>query len=349
MRQRIGREGLSVLLVTHIPNIRYLCGFSGSHAFFLLGREKSWIISDGRYQEQIAQEAVGPTFVLQGQRKDTIAVAETLTDLPLGKVGFESDHLAVGRHTTLSEACPDRQLVATQGWVEELRATKDTVEVDLIRQAVRIAEKAFEKVLPEIQQGMTERELAHQLEDLMWREGADKEPFDTLVLFGPRSSLPHGKPTDATLSAGSPVLMDFGCLWRGYCSDITRTVFLGEPEREFREAYRVVQEAQRAAIEAIRPDLPCREADTAARSVINEAGRGGQFVHGLGHGVGLEVHEAPRLSPTEERPLRAGMVITVEPGVYIPGWGGIRIENMVVVRAEGCEVLNQTSTEMIVL
>lgn len=349
LRQRMEREGLSVFLVTHLPNIRYICGFSGSHAALLVVQEECSIISDGRYQEQIGQEVVGATLVPQGQRKDSTAIAETLADMPPGKAGFESDHFFVARHTTLSEVCTERQLVATVGWVEELRAAKDDGEIHLIRQSLRIAEKAFERTLHDIREGMTERELAHQLEEFMWQEGAEKDAFETLVLFGPRSSLPHGKPSNATLNAGTPILMDFGCVWRGYCSDITRTIFLGEPGKEFREAYRAVHDAYQAAVEAIRPDLLCRAADATARSVLEEAGRRDQFIHSLGHGVGLEIHEAPRLSATEEEPLREGMVITVEPGVYVPGWGGIRIENMVIVRGDGPEILNRTSTEMITL
>ncbi|MFH1742296.1 MAG: aminopeptidase P family protein [bacterium] len=349
LRQRMERDGLSTFLVTHLPNVRYLCGFSGSHALLLVGMEKTVIISDGRYQEQIEREIVGAAFILQGQRRDTAAVAEMLADFPPGKVGFESHHLSVSRHTALSEARPDRDFVAATDYVEDLRIEKDDGEIDLIRQAVGIAEHAFEKVLGTIREGMTERELGHLLEDLMWQAGAETESFETLVLFGARTSLPHGKPGDTALAMGEPILMDFGCVWQGYCSDITRTVFLGDPGEEYREAYLLVQEAQQKGTNAVQPDVPCREADAAARAVFNGRGRGDQFLHSLGHGVGLEIHEAPRLAPTEEKPLRAGTVVTVEPGIYVAGWGGIRIENMVVARAGGPETLNRTSTEMIVL
>ena len=210
-----------------------------------------------------------------------------------------------------------------------------------------MAERAFEKTLSEIREGMQERELAHALEEFMWQEGAAKESFETLVLFGSRSSLPHGKPGEARLAPGMPVLMDFGCDWKGYCSDITRTIFFGKPHAEFRDTYATVQLANRTACETLRAGLSCRDADAAARSVIEKAGHKEHFVHSLGHGVGLEIHEAPRLAPTEERELKSGMVVTVEPGIYIPGWGGIRIENMVVIYEDRCDILNRTSTDLI--
>ncbi len=343
------RENLSAFLVTHLPNIRYLCGFTGSHALLILGRERCTIISDGRYQEQISREVVGADFVLQGQRRDSVATAETLKDYPSGKVGFESRHLSVALHTTLVEACTDRDFVPLTEWIEELRLTKEEGEIDSIRRALEIAERAFEQVLGDIREGMEERELAHILEDRMWREGAEKESFETLALFGARTSLPHGKPGKTVLVKGNPILMDFGCAWEGYCSDITRTVFLGDPGDEFRAAYRAVWESQNAAVQVIRSNVPCRDPDVTARMVLQKHRRADQFMHSLGHGVGLEIHEIPRLSPTEERTLLEGMVITVEPGVYVPDWGGIRIENMVVVRSDGAEVLNGSSTECIVL
>jgi len=349
LRQRMERENLSAFLVTHLPNIRYLCGFTGSHALLILGRERCTIISDGRYQEQISREVVGADFVLQGQRRDSVATAETLKDYPSGKVGFESRHLSVALHTTLAEACADRDFVPLIEWVEELRLTKEQGEIDSIRRALEIAERAFEQVLGDIREGMEERELAHILEDCMWREGAEKESFETLVLFGARTSLPHGKPGKTALTKGDPILMDFGCAWEGYCSDITRTLFLGDPGDEFRAAYCAVLESQNAALQVIRSNVPCRDPDATAREVLQKHGRGDQFMHSLGHGVGLEIHEIPRLSPTEERFLLEGMVVTVEPGVYVPDWGGIRIENMVVVRSDGAEVLNGSSTEWTVL
>ncbi|HPA44281.1 MAG TPA: Xaa-Pro peptidase family protein [bacterium] len=349
LRQKMERDNLSAFLVTHLPNIRYLCGYTGSHALLILGRERCTIISDGRYQEQISKEVVGAEFILQGQRRDSVATAETLKDYPSGKVGFESRHLSVALHTTLTETCTDRDFVPLAECVEELRLTKEENEIDSIRRALEIAERAFEQVLEDIREGMEERKLAHLLEDRMWREGAEKESFETLVLFGARTSLPHGKPGNTLLSRGDPILMDFGCAWEGYCSDLTRTVFLGDPGSEFRAAYRAVWESQNAAVQAIRPNVPCRDPDAKAREVLQKHGRGNQFIHSLGHGVGLEIHEIPRLSPTEERSLLEGMVITVEPGVYVPDWGGIRIENMVVVRSDGAEVLNGSSTECIVL
>ncbi len=349
LRQRLEREGLTHFLVSSLPNVRYLCGFSGTHALLLIGLERNVIVSDGRYAEQIQSEVVGAELELQGRRKDSETIGDVLSNASGLKLGFEGQHTSVERHKNLVGLSSDHEWISRVNWVEDLRIRKDASEVALLCESLQLAEAAFEEVLPEIRAGMTERELAHRLEDLMWQAGAEKESFETLVLFGSRSSLPHGKPSDFKLVEGMPVLMDFGCLWKGYCSDITRTVFLGDPGAEFRDAYRVVRDANLAACEAIHAGLTCRDADAAARSVIDNAGRGDLFIHSLGHGVGLEVHEMPRLAPTEEGLLEQGMVVTIEPGIYVPDWGGIRIENMVVITDDSCDVLNRTSTEMTLL
>ncbi|MGC9326925.1 MAG: M24 family metallopeptidase [Candidatus Hinthialibacter sp.] len=234
--------------------------------------------------------------------------------------------------------------------MEQLRAVKDGDEIEAIRRALHIAEAAFHKALEVIREGMTERELAHFLLNEMWRGGAVKESFDPLVLFGPRSSLCHGKPSDRPLENGDVALMDFGCLTPdGYNSDITRTVFFGRPSSELKEMYECVQAANQAAEDHLHANLSGAEGDQLAREVIRQAGREEQFMHGLGHGVGLEIHEAPRMSPLSESDLAAGNVITVEPGVYAAGTGGVRIEDMIILREDGCEVLNTSTKEMIVL
>lgn len=343
-------ENADWLFITNPHNVRYLSGFTGSYASLLIHSEKRCILTDGRYAEQVQNEVDDYTPVIQGNRKEMQAVSDIVGDLSDQTLWFEGEHLSVARYTALCESAPAKRYQAKRGLVEQRRAVKDANEIGAIRRALQIAEAAFHKVLDFIHEGMTERELAHFLLDEMWRGGAVKESFDPLVLFGPRSSMCHGKPIDNPLKKGDVVLMDFGCLMPdGYNSDITRTVFFGRPSSELKEMYECVQAANQAAEDCLQANLSGARGDQFAREVIRKAGREEQFMHGLGHGVGLEIHEAPRMSPLSENDLAAGNVITVEPGVYVAGTGGVRIEDMIVLREDGCDVLNTSSKEMIVL
>ncbi len=335
--------------VTSLFNIRYLSGFTGSHGVLLIGREKRYILTDGRYQEQVKNEVSGYEPVIQGNRQELDAIAETVGDLSNQTVWFESDHCTFSRYKGMKSKIPGAKFVAKKDIVESLRKIKDEEEIAEIRRALETAEHALEGVVGQIREGMTERELAHLLEDEMWRNGARKESFETLVLFGRRTSLCHGKPSDNRLQFGEAVLMDFGCILDGYCSDITRMAFLGRPDDDFRNMYAAVLAANRNVEEKIRPGMSGVEADMLARQVTRGAGYEGLFLHSLGHGVGLEIHEYPRLSPIYETALCAGSVVTVEPGLYIPDQGGIRIEDMIVIREDGCEVFNRISKDLILL
>ncbi len=347
--KRMNLDNADWFFVTHLPNVRYLSGYTGTHGVLLISQDRCYILTDGRYAEQVASEAPAFEAVIQGSRKEIEAIRDTVGDLSRQTVWFESEHCSYDRFLTITETIPAKEYVGMKEIVESLRAVKDEEEIQFMRQALRIAEDALAAALGTIHEGMTERELAHTLEHEMWKAGAAKESFESLVLFGPNSSLCHGKPSDRPLRKGDIVLMDFGCVWKGYCSDITRTVFFGEPSDELKEMYACVLEANRTAAANIKAGMPGIEADEFARAVIRKAGRVDQFVHGLGHSLGLEIHEFPRMSPLFDRKLEPGNVITIEPGVYIPGLGGIRIEDTVVIREDGCEVLNQSSKEMIVL
>lgn len=348
--EKLEKENADWFLVTNLINVRYLSGFMGSSASLLIHRDKRYILTDGRYSEQVKNEVKDYEAIIQGNRKEMQAIADILGDVSNQIVWFEGDNLTVARYTAFCEAVPAKAYISKRGVVEHLRAIKDAEEIDAIRRSLRIAENAYEKALPIIQEGMSERELSFFLWEQMWKAGAIKESFDPLILFGARSSLCHGKPTDNPLKKGDIVLMDFGCMTPdGYNSDITRTVFFGKPSEEMKQMYDCVKSANRAAVRQLRAGITGVQGDEFARSVIREAGRADQFVHGLGHGVGLEIHEAPRMSPISEYDIVEGNLITVEPGVYIPGTGGIRIEDMVVIRERDCEVLNQTEREMIVL
>ena len=350
IRQLMEKENVNWFLITNLTNIRYLTGFTGSYASLLVHPETCTILTDGRYSEQVQHETKYCTPVIQGNRKEMQALSDIVGDISNEVMWFEGEHISVTRYTALCEAIPAKAYIAKRGLVEQLRAQKDAEEIDALRRALRVAEDAYAKTLPTIREGMSERELAHTLLEEMWRGGAVKESFDPLVLFGARSSMCHGKPSDALLKKGDIVLMDFGCLMStGYNSDITRTVFFGNPTDEQKEMYECVKAANLAAEKQLRAGVSGVQGDEFAREVIRNAGRVEQFMHGLGHGVGLEIHESPRLSPLSENEIVEGQVVTVEPGVYIPNVGGIRIEDMVVIHERECEVLNRSSKEMVVL
>lgn len=343
------QEEVDWFIVTNPYNVRYLSGFTGSHGVLLIHPEDPIILTDGRYQEQVIQEVTGYRPVIQGQRKEIEAICDSVRDWPHNIVWFEAEHLSYDRYEEFKNTIPAKEYFGIKGIIENLRTIKEDMEIEITRCALRMAEQAIERVPAILYEGITERELAHIIEDEMWKLGAAKESFESLILFGARSSLPHGKPSDYRLKRGDPVLMDIGCVVDGYCSDITRTMFFGRPDEELKKMYDVVLRANLAAEEKICAGLECRQADALAREVIEREGRGEQFIHNLGHGVGLEIHEAPRLSPISEYTLQKGNLVTVEPGVYIAGFGGIRIEDMVVVQKDGCEVLNQLGKEMVVI
>ncbi len=347
LRQRMA-AGVPALLVTDGVNRRYLSGFTGSSGWLLVTAGEAWLITDFRYEEQAQAEAAGWTVVVYRapDRLET-ALARLLGERRVTALGFDPDALTVSAHRALAEALPGVELRPAPRLVTALRAVKDEAELALIRRAMAQAEEAFARLLPEVRPGRSERELALELEFLMRRLGADGAAFDFIVASGPRSSLPHGQPTDRRLQAGDLVTFDFGARFAGYHSDITRTVVVGRADERQREVYEVVRAAQAAALAAVREGAKAEDVDRAARDVIAAAGYGERFGHSTGHGVGLEVHEYPTLAPRRDDLLVAGMVVTVEPGVYIPGWGGVRIEDTVVVTPSGCEVLCRTPKELL--
>ena len=340
-------EHVDWFLVHDLFNVRYLSGFTGSHAVLLISPEKRYLLTDGRYQEQVKHEVKHYEPIIQINEQEIVLIQEALGDLAQRTVWFEADHCTHSQVEEMKKNLAAREWMGKQYLVERLRQNKDADEIAVMREALQMAEAAWERVLGEIHEGMTERELGHRLEDEMWGGGAEKESFETLIQFGGRSSLPHGKPTDSPLRKGDVILMDFGCVHHGYCSDITRTVFFGDPGEPFPTLYRLVREANEAAAAQIHAGITTREADRLAREVIEQGGYGEQFMHGLGHGVGLQIHEAPRLSFRSDETLSAGNVVTIEPGIYLEGQGGIRIEDMAVITEDGCEVLNGTGRDLI--
>ena len=348
LRQRMAAEGLDALWIAAPANRRYLSGFSGSSGWLLITSQVAELWTDFRYLEQAAQEAPG-FAVVRHEPQLYPHLARRLEELGVRRLGFEAEHVRYGEWQRMRAALPESvELVGIGGWVEQLRRIKDAAERAAIREAARIADEALLEVLAGLRPGLTEREVALRLEFAMRRRGAAAAAFDLIVVSGPRSALPHGQPGPHPIEAGQFVTLDYGAVVDGYCSDCTRTVVVGRATPRHREVYAVVLEAQRRALAAIRPGVTGAEVDRAARQVIEEAGYGDRFGHATGHGVGLEVHEGPRLSAlAEEERLEPGMVVTVEPGIYIPGWGGVRIEDLVVVTDDGAEVLTRVSKDLL--
>ncbi len=345
----VAASRLDTLLVTHLPNVRYLCGFTGSAGILALGDHAPVLFTDGRYTAQ-AHEEVQEARVVIGKESPLVAAADWAGGRRRPVLGIESEHLTVASRATLRRRLPAAaRLRATAGLVEELRRIKDADELARIRAAVELGAGLLQPALAAIRPGRSETEVAAELEYAARRAGAEAMSFETIVAAGARSALPHGRASRQKLPERGFVILDFGVILGGYCSDMTRTVHLGRVSEEERRLYEAVRQAQQAAREAVRAGREAGRVDRAARGVLQRAGWGKWFTHSTGHGVGLEIHEAPRLARGQRERLEAGMVVTVEPGVYVAGQGGVRIEDMVVVTDRGCKVLTPAPRELIEL
>ncbi|MGQ9491047.1 MAG: aminopeptidase P family protein [Anaerolineae bacterium] len=349
LRAVLAELGADGLLVSQPEDRYYLSGFSGSSGWLLITQQGAWIATDFRYFEQVAQES--PAYTLA---RVTTTLAELLprllADAGVRRLAFQSDHATFDDVQTWARAVPDIEWVPTKALVSGLRARKDAHEAAALRAAIALADEALAAALGEVRPGMTERELAWVIESYMRTHGAQAASFEIIVAGGPNGAKPHARPTDAPLQAGQPIVIDMGARLNGYCSDLTRTICLGQPADpdRFWSVYNTVLQAQTAAEAALRPGMSGPEADAVARQVITEAGYGEFFGHGLGHGVGLAVHELPRLSRISTDTLAPGNFVTVEPGIYLPGWGGVRIEDIAVVTENGAEVLTRAAKEPII-
>jgi len=336
--------------VTRLVNVRYLTGYTGSNGALLVPVDPAApdvLCTDGRYVTQVGRQA--PDLDLLVDRASAAALAARVTG---GRLGYETHDVTVDLHAVLAERAAGAELVSVQRAVEALRAVKDDAEVALLRQACAIADRALAELIEAggLRAGRTEREVGRDLDARMLELGADARSFETIVATGPDSAVPHHRPTDRVLARGDLVKLDFGATVGGYHSDMTRTLVLGEPAGWQREIYELVRAAQRAGREALEPGADVRAVDSAARDVVAAGGYGEEFLHGLGHGVGLEIHEAPALSPLAAGTLADRMAVTVEPGVYLAGRGGVRIEDTLVVR-DGAEpdLLTTTTKDLVVL
>ena len=340
---------LDGFLLTHPPDIAYLTNFSGEDSVALVTDKEFYLVTDFRYQEQAEIEAGWmKVSIRDGKMSDAVAVA--LANAKVKRVGFEANFTAFGQVHSIDKAYKDLkdpapignlELVPLESVLTNIRKVKDDHEIDLIRKAVGVAEEAFEAIRSEIKVGQTENHLAGLLVFELRSRGASDSSFPCIVAAGPNSSLPHYRPGETLVQRDQPLLIDWGALYKGYCSDLTRTLMVGRVTPKLKQIYKVVYEAQQAAIKFLRPGVTTTQADAVARDVIEKAGFGKQFGHGLGHGIGREIHELPTMRKNGgEEELRPGMIVTVEPGIYLPGEGGVRIEDDVLITHSGGEVLS---------
>jgi Xaa-Pro aminopeptidase len=349
LRASLAGEGLEALLVTNPVNRRYLSGFTGSAGYLVVTADRALLFTDFRYVTQANEQASGFTIVEHGTSA-LASIGDALRAAGVSRLGFEQQHVSYGSYLSYGKDLGNGiELVPTEGLIEKLRRIKDEAELAVMRRAVAIADAGFEFLLKTLRPGLREIEVALELETFMKRQGAKGPSFDTIIASGERSALPHGVASERTIRTDEFVKTDFGALYDGYCSDMTRTVVIGKPTPKHREIYDIVLEAQLATLAGIRPGITGREGDAIARDIIAARGYGDNFGHGTGHAVGMDIHESPRLSKTEETRLEPGMVVTVEPGIYLPGFGGVRIEDIVVVTENGCEILTKSTKDFITL
>ncbi len=348
LRKELTRLRLDALLITSNRNIRYLTGFTGSNALCVLTNNGQYFVTDSRYTIQSRAEVRGwKRFIAADSLAGEVVRRKLLVDSR--RLGFESSHLDFARYRAYRREFKKQSLVATDGIIEELGIAKSATELARIKRAAAITDRVFKEILREIRPGVSELDISAEISYRQRRHGADKDAFDPIVASGKRSALPHARASKKKFKAGEGIVLDFGCTVEGYHSDLTRTVFIGSVSRKMREIYTLVRAAQTNAIQATRSDLEARALDAVARKTISDGGWGRYFVHSLGHGLGLDVHEAPRISSLSRDTLVPGCVITIEPGVYIPNLGGVRIEDDVVVTKRGCDLLTRSSKELIIL
>jgi Xaa-Pro aminopeptidase len=345
VRKIIEASHLSGVLFTSLENIGYLCGFTGSDGAFLLTSNGSYFLCDSRYWTQADQEVKGSQIVHYKKKLD--GIASLLLDLRVTKIGFESASLTFSlHHSLLGKLSKEMELHPLEEELKNLRAVKDEAEMALTRTAIDLSSKAFLRMIEMLGDGVVEKEAALEMEFLMKKTGVQALGFDIIIASGKRSALPHGRASEKRIEKGDFILIDFGSDFRGYHSDQTRTLICGKPSPEQEKIYQIVKDAHDRAIEKVRPGIPICEVDSAARDYIRDQGYGDYFGHGTGHGIGLAVHEDPAVNGENKDLLKEGMVFTIEPGIYIPDWGGVRIEDMVRVTSEGVDVLSYLPTEL---
>ncbi|HYF75401.1 MAG TPA: Xaa-Pro peptidase family protein [Candidatus Nitrosocosmicus sp.] len=351
LTERLKNENLDGLLLVNDSNIRYMTGFTGSDSYAVISAAGRGFITDSRYTEQAEAECDG--FEVIRWRSPAPGLTETIMSTcnkyGIKRLGFEKEKVTYGLYEKLAAGLSGIVLVPTSGLVEDIRYIKDKDEIGYIRRAAQIADEAFEEILKYMKIGVIEKDIERELQYLIKKKGADDIGFPIIVAAGKRSSLPHAIPSDKKIEKGDFITLDFGAMYKGYRSDMTRTVVVGGADERQKEIYSIVKAANEAGENAIKAGVSGKVPDDCARGYIRNAGYGDFFGHGLGHGVGLDIHEEPFMSSSCEKVLAEGNVITVEPGIYLPDWGGVRIEDTVLVKADGIEILTRSSKELIEL
>lgn len=346
LRESFEQLHIDGMLITNPYNRRYISGFTGTAGVVLVSKDRALFITDFRYVEQAQKQCAGFEIV-QHMKAIHEEVAHQAKQLGIAKLGFEQD-MTYASYTTYNRA-HDGEFVPVSEVVEKLRLIKTNSEIKILKEAAQIADAAFEHIIGYIRPGLTELEVSNELEFFMRKQGATSSSFDTIVASGYRSALPHGVASDKVIEAGDFVTLDYGAYYNGYVSDITRTIAVGKPSDELKNIYDIVLEAQLRGMAGIKPGMTGKEADALTRNLIEEKGFGPNFGHSTGHGIGLEVHEGPALSMKSDIVLEPGMAVTVEPGIYVPGLGGVRIEDDTIITNEGNEALTHSTKELIIL
>lgn len=348
LQQKLKQQNIDAVITTHSINRAYITGFYGTAGYAVIMRDHAYLLVDFRYTEQARKQA--PNFqVIEYDNNLYDEMNHIIKTHHVETLGFEDKNITCAQYEIFKQKINVKELIPARDIIDDMRKIKDPEEIRRIQEAARIADMAYEHILTFIRPGQRERELALELEFFMKKHGAQALSFDMIVASGIRSSLPHGQPTDKVIESGELVTMDFGCVFEGYCSDMTRTIGIGYLNEKQKEIYRIVLEAQQAALNFISAGKTGKQVDQISRDIISNYGYGKNFGHSLGHGVGCEIHEAPRLSSNGEESLQPGMVVTVEPGIYIENFGGVRIEDMVLITEDGIHNFTSSSKELFIL
>ena len=347
LKKVLEQNGLDGFLITNLTNIRYISGFTGSAASCLVTPKGQYFITDGRYIEQSKSQVKGfDRFI--GMDSHLKQIKDNNLNPDGLKIAFEGDHMSYSLYENMKEIFPNTNWNSTSMILEDLASVKDDFELDCIRTAVEVTDVVYKEILPMLRPGYTEKQVANTMVS-KYREYAEGEAYSPIVATGPNGALPHAIPTDREFQNGDFVVIDAAAKYAGYHADMTRTPVIGEATEKHREVYSIVKEAQQRGCDIAKAGVPCKSVDSATRDYIKEMGYGEYYTHGTGHGLGLEIHTSPRFSPQSKQVLEANNVMTIEPGIYLAGWGGVRIEDDVIIGDDGCEILNQTTKDLVVL
>jgi len=341
--------GFDGLYITNLTNIRYLTGFTGSAGVLLILNNQSYFLTDGRYIEQSkSQVKNSKIYIIDSNYFNLIKEHNILAESNLN-IGFEANHMSFSYYSSLSDNFPKINWHPTNSIIENIASIKDKAEIDSLKTAIEITDDVFIKIIPEIKEGVTEKYIATKISYLFKMNGAEGDSYESIIAGGPRSALPHARPTDREFQKGDFIVMDFGALYNGYHADMTRTLLVGSATEKHKEIYNIVLESQLNGINKAKAGVPCSDVDFACRSIIDNAGYADLFNHSTGHGIGLEVHTLPRIHKNNQALLKENHVITIEPGIYIPNWGGVRIEDDCLIQKNKCIPLNTSTKELIIV